>query len=364
MSVESGPGTALPRRVLVGRLRRRHALPFPGHILVEVGERVVTGQIWCRGQVRNGVVVVDLPRLLQVQPDEVRELLAVEPGVMVEAETPLAGTPGRLRTGRHWLAPSRGMLTEVNEDTGVAVFVREIHEAVLYCRLEGEVVDADPEDGIVVEGEGVAVAGALGGGGRAYGPFRFVESGERPDAKPGGMEPGILVTPEPLRADWVRRALETQPAGIVAPSADAEMVTGLGLAPTIAGLAAPQGSFGRPPQAIVLTGGAGMSRMPHALQDVFRAAEGEIGAVIGARRPGLSEVLLPPVAAEGSRQRSAEGLPVRLASGSAAGTEGMVLSDAPEVGRMGSGIATRFVRVRLAEGGVATWPTPNLATLG
>jgi len=215
-----------------------------------------------------------------------------------------------------------------------------------------------------VEGEDVAVAGALGGGGRGYGHFRFVESGERADAKTGGLGPGILVTPEPLRADWVRRALETQPAGIVAPSADAEMVTGLGLAPTIAGLAAPQGSFGRPPQAIVLTGGAGMSRMPHALQDVFRAAEGEIGAVIGARRPGLSEVLLPPVAAEGSRQRSAEGLPVRLASGSAAGTEGMVLSAAPEVGRMGSGIATRFVRVRLAEGGVATWPTPNLATLG
>jgi len=189
MSVESGPGTALPRRVLVGRLRRRHALPFPGHILVEVGERVVTGQIWCRGQVRNGVVVVDLPRLLQVQPDEVRELLAVEPGVMVEAETPLAGTPGRLRTGRHWLAPSRGMLTEVNEDTGVAVFVREIHEAVLYCRLEGEVVAADPEDGIVVEGEGVAVAGALGGGPRGRRQRRVDHD------RPGGQRNGPTAAP-------------------------------------------------------------------------------------------------------------------------------------------------------------------------
>ena len=363
MSREPVNHQALPRGVLVGRLRRRHALPFPGRILVDVGDTVVPGQVWCRGRVRSGVVVVDLPRLLQVPPDEVPDLLVVEPGEMVEAETLLAGTPGRLRGNRSWMAPTRGMLADFNARTGVAVFVGEERDVALSCRLGGEVVSAEPDDGIVIEGEGAAVAGALGGGGRAFGPLRFVESGERPDARASDHDPSILVTPDPLRAEWVRRALETRPAGVVAPSADAEMVTGLGLAPTIAGLAPPEGSFGRPPQAIVLTGGAGLARMPHALQDVFRAAEGEACAVIGARRPGLSEVLLPPVAAEDLRHRAADGLPVRLASGSAAGAEGTVLGDAPDVGRMSSGIATRFVRVRLAEGGVATWPTPNLATL-
>lgn len=353
----------LPRGVLVGRLRRRHPLPFPGRILVDVGETVVPGQIWCRGRLRAGVVVVDLPRLLQVPPDEVREHLAIDPGVTVEAETLLAGTPGRLRTSRQWLAPSRGMLAEVNATTGVAVFLREVRDAALYCRIGGEVVSADPNVGIVVEGDGVAVACALGGGGRAYGPFRFVESGERPDARAAGREPGILVTPEPLRADWVRRALESRPAGIVAPSADVEMITGLGLAPTIAGLAPPEGSYGNPPQTIVLTAGVGGARMPHALQDVFRATENEVGAVVGGRRPGQSEVLLPAGAAAALTDRTAQGLPVRLASGPAAGAEGVVLADAPETGRLASGIAAQFVRVRLAEGGVAAWPKPNLATL-
>ena len=363
MSPERASRQALPRAVVVGRLRRRHALPFPGRILVEVGDTVAPGQIWCRGRLRSGVVVVDLPRLLQVQPDEVADLLAVEPGDTVEAETVLAGTPGRLRTSRTWLAPTRGVLAEVNARTGVAVFVRGDRDTALYCRLGGEVVSTDPEDGIVVEGEGVAVAGALGGGGRAYGPFRFVESGERPDARAEGLEPGILVTPDPLRAEWVRRALEARVAGIVAPSADAEMVTGLALSPTIAGLAPPEGSYGRPPKPIVLTGGAGVTRMPHALQDVFRAAEGEVGAAIGARQPGQSEVLLPVVAAKGLAHRTVEGLPVRLVCGAAAGAEGILLGDATDVGRMDSGIATRFVHVRLAEGGMATWPTSNLATL-
>lgn len=363
MSPEAMSRHALPRGVLVGRLRRRHALPFPGRILVDVGDTVAPGQIWCRGRLRSGVAVVDLPRLLQVQPDEVRELMAVETGATVEAETLLAGTPGRLRTSRQWLAPTRGMLAEVSARTGVAVFVSKIRDAALYCRLSGEVVSTDQDDGIVVEGDGVAVAGALGGGGRAYGPFRFVESGERPDAMTDGLEPGILVTPEPLRADWVRRALETRAASIVAPSADAEMVMGLGLAPPIAGLAPPEGGYGRPPRPIVLTGGVGLARMPHALQDVFRAAEGEIGAVIGAQRSGQSEILLPAAAANGLAARAAEGLPVRLASGASAGAEGTLLGDAPDVGRMESGIQARFVRVRMAEGGVATWPTPNLTAL-
>lgn len=363
MSREPMNHQTLPRGVLVGRLRRRHALQFPGRILVDDGDTVVPGQVWCRGRVRSGVVVVDLPRLLQVQPDEVPDLLVVELGETVEAETLLAGTPGRLRGNRNWMAPTRGMLADFNVRTGVAVFVREVRDAALSCRLGGEVVSTDPDDGIVVEGEGVSVGGALGGGGRAYGPFRFVESGERPDARATDHEPGILVTPDPLRAEWVRRALESRPAGIVAPSADAEMVTGLGLAQPIAGLAPPEGSFGQPPQAIVLTGGAGFARMPHALQDLFRAAQGEVGAVIGARRPGQSEVLLPPVAAEGLARRTSQGLPVRLAIGTSAGAEGIMLGDAPDVGRLASGIATQFVRVRLAEGGVATWPTPNLATL-
>lgn len=363
MSPESVNHRTLPRGVLVGRLRRRHALPFPGRILVEVGDTVAPGQTWCRGRIRRGALVVDLPRILQVPPGEVLDLLVAEPGETVEADTLLAGTPGRLRGNRNWLAPARGMLAEFNARTGVAVFVREEREAALACRLAGEVVSADPDDGIVVEGDGVAVAGALGGGGRAFGPFRFVESGERPDARAGDHQPGILVTPDPLRAEWVRHALETQPAGIVAPSADAEMVTGLALAQPIAGLAPPEGSYGRPPQAIVLTGGVGFARMPHGLQDLFRAAQGQVGAAIGARRPGQSEILLPPGAAEGLARRAARGLPVRLTVGTGAGAEGIMLGEAPDVGRLSSGIATQFVRVRLAEGGVAIWPTPNLATL-
>ena len=358
----AGP-QALPRGVWVGRLRRRHALTFPGHVLVDVGDTVEPGQIWCRGRLRRGVVVVDLPRLLQAPPDEALASVAVEPGVEVEADTVLAGTPGRLRTSRHWLAPSRGMLDEVSSETGVAVFVRSAQDAALYCRLGGQVVSVDPDAGIVVEGDGVAVAGALGGGGRAYGPFRFVESGERPDADADGHEPGILVTPDPLRADWVRRALQTQAAGIVAPSADAEMVTGLGLAPTVAGLAPPEGGYGRSPRPIVLTGGVGSARMPRALQALFRAADDRFGAVIGSRRPGQSEILLPAAAADGLAARTDASRPVCLTSGPQAGTEGVVLGDAPDVGRTASGIAARFVRVRLAEGGVTAWPTPNLTTL-
>ena len=56
---------AIPRVVACGSLRRRHSLPFPGKILVDVGDVVEVGQMWCRGRMRSGVSVVDLCRMLR-----------------------------------------------------------------------------------------------------------------------------------------------------------------------------------------------------------------------------------------------------------------------------------------------------------
>ncbi len=354
---------ALPCAVLAGRLRRRHTLPSAGRLLVEAGDAVRVGQLWGRCRLRRGVDVVDLPRLLRVQTDEAQQLLAVSVGAVVEEGTLLASTSGKMRTGRQWTAPSRGTLADVSPRTGVAVFVRETREVALHCVLTGVVTWVDPAEGLVVEGDGVAVAAALGGGGRVNAPLRFIESGEQPDRGADGGAAQVLVTPEPLRADWLRRALEVQAAGIVAPSTNAEIASGVGLAPALAGFSPADDAFEQPPMPLVLTEGVGFARMPRVLQDTFRAAEGEVVTVIGARRPGQSEVLLPASVVPVVQRRAAAGPAVRVASGPRVGTEGVVLAAAPDIGRAPSGVAAAFVRIRQAEGGVAALPALNLATL-
>ncbi len=364
MPADGKPAFGIRRAVRAGRLRRRHQLPFPGRILVSAGDQVTVGQIWCRGRLRSGLSLVDLPRMLRVQPSESRRMIAVNIGEIVDEGTLLAGTPGRMRTGKQWLAPARGMLSEVSARTGVAVFVRDVREIALYCRLAGEVVAVNTGDGMVVEGQGVAVAAALGAGGRAFGPLRVIESGDRPAPADDGPTGAVLVTPDPLRTEWVRRAAEVRAAGVIAPSADDETLSQLALAPTIVGLPVPEDAPHTPPLPIVLTEGVGHRRMPRALQSVFRAAEGEVVAIVGSRRPGESEVLLPPgPPAETVEALGREALPVRVTAGPDAGVDGELIGPAPDVGRTSAGAPAECVLVRRSEGGTITVALANLEAL-
>ncbi|MBM4436080.1 MAG: hypothetical protein FJ029_02335 [Actinobacteria bacterium] len=350
--------------VRAGRLRRRHALPFPGRILVDAGDPVTLGQIWARGRVRTGITVVDLPRLLRVEVAEARRLVAVTLGATVDEGTLLAGTAGRVRTGRQWLAPSRGMLAEVSPKTAVAVFVQDVLEVALHCRLAGRVADVEPGAAIVVEGPGVAVAAALGAGGRALGTLHVVEAGERP-RDDAGVPPGaVLMTPDPIRPDWVRRAVEVRAAAVIAPSGDDEALSLLALAPALAGMTPPSGAPAAPPLPIVLTEGAGHVRMPLALQGVFRAAAGQMVAVTGTRKPGESEVVLPAGPAERAVERAREdGIPVRVTAGLETGEEGVLEATASEGSRAASGAPAVCVRVRRLEGGELVVPLRNLEAL-
>lgn len=353
---------AIRRTVRSGGLRRRHVLPIPGRILVDEGDHVAMGQVWARGRMSAGVTVADLPRILGVQPADVHRQLVVSMAETVEEGTLLAGSSGRMGIGRQWLAPARGILTSVSSRTGVAIFARDIREVALHCRVSGTVTSVKPGEGIVVEGRGVAIAAALGAGGRTIGPLVVVESGDRPEDVAHGGE--ILVTPEPLRAEWVHRAVEARTAAIIAPSADDETLSELALAPTIAGLPMPESGAVTPPVPIVLTEGVAFGRMPQTIQTILRGSVDEVVAVVASRQPGESEVVLPP----GDSERIVDGLrtnglPVRIVAGPETGEEGVVIGLAPDVARAASGSPAACVRVRRTQGGTVAIPVANCEAL-
>ena len=349
---------AIRRTVRSGTLRRRHVLPSSGRILVHEGDEVVMGQVWGRGRMRTGVTVVDLPRLLNAQLDDVPGLLKVSRAEIVEEDTLLAEALGRMGIGRQWRAPARGMIASLSPRTGVAVFVREVREVALHCRLAGTVVGVTPGESVVIEGQGVAISGALGAGGRAVGPLRVIESGDRPEDVAEVGE--ILVTPDPLRPEWMQRAVEARVSAVVAPSADDATLSELALAPTIVGLPLPPSAPLTPPVPTLLTEGFGHTRMPRALQRMFRASADEVVSVVGSRQPGESEVLLPPGPSEAlAEELRADGLPVRIVAGPDAGEEGVVVGPAPDEARAPSGSPAICVRVQRTQGGTVTVPAAN-----
>ncbi len=364
MSLDGRLPGAIRRAVSAGVLRRRHELPFVGRILVNEGDHVEVGQIWARGRLRSGVSIVDLPRFLRVELSESRRLLAVKVGATVPEGTLLAGNPGRMRTGRQWLAPTRGAVTELSPRTGVAVFVRSLREVALYCRLAGQVIAADPSDGIVVEGHGVSIAGAVGAGGRAFGPLRIIESGERPELSDEESTGAVLVTPDPLRPEWVRRAVEVRAAGIVAPTADDDSLSELGLAPSIAGMSTADEALHGPPLPVLLSEGVGYRRMPRAVQTILRASVGLAVAIVGSRQPGASEILLPPGPPEEAvAALRREAWPVRIVAGPEAGVDGSLVGPAMGTTRAPSGSPAPCVMVRRTEGGTVAVPAANVEAL-
>ena len=316
------------------------------------------GQVWGRGRMRTGVTVADLPRLLNAQLDDVPGLLKVSRAEIVEEDTLLAESLGRMGIGREWRAPARGMIASLSPRTGVAVFVREVREVALHCRLAGTVVGVTPGESVVIEGQGVAISGALGAGGRAVGPLRVIEAGDRPEDVAEVGE--ILVTPDPLRTEWMQRAVEARVSAVIAPSADDATLSELALAPTIVGLPLPPSAPLTPPVPTLLTEGFGHTRMPRALQRMFRASADEVVSVVGSRQPGESEVLLPPGPSEAlAEELRADGLPVRIVSGPDAGEEGVVVGPAPDEARAPSGSPAICVRVQRTHGGTVTVPAAN-----
>jgi hypothetical protein len=191
-----------------------------------------------------------------------------------------------------------------------------------------------------------------------YGPLRVIESGDRPEDVAEIGE--ILVTPDPLRTEWMQRAVEARVSAVIAPSADDATLSELALAPTIVGLPLPPSAPLTPPVPTLLTEGFGHTRMPRALQRMFRASADEVVSVVGSRQPGESEVLLPPGPSEAQAEElRADGLPVRIVAGPDAGEEGVVVGPARDEARAPSGSPAICVRVQRTQGGTVTVPAAN-----
>ena len=104
-------------------------------------------------------------------------------------------------------------------------------------------------------------------------------------------------------------------------------------------------------------------RMPRALQALFRSSIGDAVVIVCTRRPGQSEVVLSEAAADRVRERSESRTSVRVIGGPHAGTEGLVVNVAQDIGRTASGVRVKFVEVRQAEGGVVVVPVTNIEVL-
>ncbi len=355
--MESDP-TPLRPAAATGRLRRRHSLPFPGEILVRLGDSVELGTPWARCTPGGRTSVRDLAGLSRLPSARIGEALLSEEGDDVPTGELLARGRGALLSGRDWTASWPGTISYFSKISGLAFFTESTDPAPLYCRLHGSVVEIEKDTHIVIEGDATAIAGALGHGGVGFG--NILVAGEGPQTSfpvTGDGETSLIVFTESLRFDWLTSFPRDRLAGVIAPSIlPSEIESRTGSPPTHTALAEILGAF-----PLLLTEGIGNAAMPAALQRRLRAHGGRPASLNGSALPGRAEILLvqPDKAADGDDDE----VRLRIGGGRFLGSEVSLVPDEPLSRRTGAGLLTPHLEVRSGDRGRLHVPVLNLERL-
>lgn len=176
----------------------------PDSLLVEVGDRVETGQIVARAKAgrygrkeyesptdgileevspKSGRIVIreefgkeeppvsfDVAFELGVRPRELREHMLVKEGQEVKKGAMVAkkGEASAFFT-RTATAPISGVVTEINQETGYITISRPFREITIGAYIDGTVSEVLPHYGAIVESKGVIINGVFGLGPEQHG---------------------------------------------------------------------------------------------------------------------------------------------------------------------------------------------------
>jgi hypothetical protein len=350
--------TAPRATVTIGKLRRRHTLPFPGEILVKLGDTVELGTPWARCTPGGRTSVRDLAGLSRLSAARIGEALLSREREGVPTGDLLARGRGTLLRRRDWTAAWPGAVTYVSKISGLAFFAESTDPAPLYCRLHGSVVEIEKDKHIVIEGDAAAIAVALGHGGLGFG--NILVAGEGPQTSlpvTGEGEASLIVFTESLRFDWLTAFPRDRLAGVIAPSVMAsEIKSRTGSPPTHSALAEILGEF-----PLLLTEGIGNASMPGALQRRLRAHEGRPASLVGSALPGRAEILL--IQPDEAAAVDDDEVRLRIGAGRFLGSEVSLLPDESLSRHTGAGLLTPHLEVRSGDRGRLHVPGLNLERL-
>jgi len=156
-------------------LSRRRALPFPGEVLLEVGDRVETDTVVARAAGRGALHAVNAARALDILPAEVPGALLVAVGDRVETGQPLARTRGLWGfLASVCRAPVAGTVAAVSAHTGRILLEEPAQDVEVRAFLPGIVTAVEPERGVTVSGRAARAAGVFGVGDERGGPLLAV----------------------------------------------------------------------------------------------------------------------------------------------------------------------------------------------
>lgn len=289
------PGLKVLHETKINKERR---LPLKGFVTVEQGKIVAPDDIVAKTDLPGNVQMVNVANQLNIDADDVREAMILKEGNAVSKNEMIAETKGLFGLFKSKVtAPVDGTIEVISDTTGQVVIREAPIPVEIDAYMSGTIKEVLPEEGVIIESEGVFIQGIFGIGGESRGNLEIV-TGTREDEITeelitSELKGKIVVGGSFISLNAYKKAIQMKVAGVVVGGFnyfDLEDILGYTLGVAITGSEDLVTS-------LIVTEGYGKIRMGSQTFDLLKEHHGKFASVNGATqiRAGVirPEIVVP-----------------------------------------------------------------------
>mgnify|MGYP000356682929 FL=1 len=289
------PGLKVLHETKINKERR---LPLKGTVVVENGTTVQPDDIVAKTDLPGNVQMVNVANQLNIDADDVNDAMTVKVGSEVRKDDMIAETKGLFGMFKSNVsAPVDGTIEIISDTTGQVVIREAPIPVEIDAYMSGRIKEVIPEEGVVIESEGVFIQGIFGIGGESRGDLAVIVKDREEEiteelitSKLAGK---IVVGGSFISLKAYKKAIQMKVAGVVVGGFnyfDLEDILGYTLGVAITGSEDLVTS-------LILTEGYGKIRMGSQTFDLLKEHHGKFTSVNGATqiRAGVirPEIVIP-----------------------------------------------------------------------
>ncbi len=289
------PGLKVLHETIIDKERR---LPLKGSVTVERGIIVKPDDVIAKTDLPGNVQMVNVANQLNIDAIDVQQAMLMPLGTEVKKGDMIAETKGLFGFFKsNVVSPVDGTIEVISDTTGQVVIREAPIPVEIDAYMSGEVKEVLPDEGVVIETEGVFIQGIFGIGGESRGELVLITK-DREDEITEEMittdlSGKIIIGGSFISLNVYKKAIQMKVAGVVVGGFnyyDLEDILGYTLGVAITGSEDLVTS-------LVVTEGYGKIRMGHRTFDLLSEHNGKFASINGATqiRAGVirPEIVIP-----------------------------------------------------------------------
>ena len=289
------PGLKVLHETKIDKERR---LPLKGTVTVEKGKVVTPDDIVAKTDLPGNVQMVNVANQLNIDAEDVNDAMIAKEGTSVSKGEMIAETKGLFGLFKtNVTAPVDGTIEVISDTTGQVVIREAPIPVEIDAYMSGSIKNVIPEEGVVIESEGVFIQGIFGIGGESRGDLAVIVDNREDEIieemLTSELEGKIIVGGSFISLKAYKKAIQLKVAGVVVGGFnyfDLEDILGYTLGVAITGSEDLVTS-------LIVTEGYGKIRMGTQTFDLLKEHHGKFASVNGATqiRAGVirPEIVIP-----------------------------------------------------------------------